>query len=265
MFKTSIIISHKSRSPERLRNLKIVVSWLGQIIKKTDEVELILVEQGESETVCLDELEKVTFPMKCKFVYKSGLFNKSWGYNIGAKMAKYDNLLFIDNDIILSRQALEIGFKLSSFVEGVRFYDRLYALSEAETRNLEASLDYPPKTNRILRDFSVPGGFFLIKKDLFYKIGGWDEEFEGWGGEDDAFTHKLSKHLVAAVTIPAYHLNHPSFGEYDDPKQFEIVKEVFKKIRSLTYDEIISKAKQLSIGKEDKYLGKKASGDTSKS
>ncbi|MFO0703411.1 MAG: galactosyltransferase-related protein [Patescibacteria group bacterium] len=254
MFNSSIIISHKSRSPERLRNLKIVVKWLGDIFTKEDQVELIIVEQGGKKTLCLEDLPEVPFPIKCKFVHKEGLFNKSWGYNIGANMARYENLLFIDNDIILTREAVDEGFKVFKHVDGVRFYDRLYALSEEETMAIENRLEYPPKTKRILRDFSVPGGFFLIRKDLFFKLGGWDEEFEGWGGEDDAFYHKLSRHSIVAVTIPAYHLSHPSFGVYDDPKQFEVVKEVYKKIKSLSHEEILEKSKKTILGAEDKYL-----------
>ena len=254
MLSTSIIISHKSRSDERLRNLRIVVKWLNSITKRSDKVELIVVEQGEQKTVCSEEFSYASFPIKCKFVYKKGLFNKSWGYNVGAKMASYNNLLFIDNDIILSREAITQGYKLFKHVDAIRFYDRLYALNEKETQVLVEEFEYPPKTARVLRDFSVPGGFFLIRKKLFYKLGGWNEEFEGWGGEDDAFAHKMSKHIVAAVTIPAYHLNHPSFGVYDDPNQFELVKNIFKKIKKLSYNKIVKLARKTRIGLENKYL-----------
>ena len=257
MMHTSIIISHKSRSEERLRNLRIVVKWLISTVRKSDKVELIIVEQGEKRTVCSEEFDNASLPIKCKFVYKKGLFNKSWGYNVGAKMASYNNLLFIDNDIILSREAIKRGYKLFKHVDAVRFYDRLYALSERETQALVERFEYPPQTSRILRDFSVPGGFFLIRKKLFYKLGGWNEEFEGWGGEDDAFAHKMSKHTVAAVTIPAFHLHHMSFGFNDDPSQFELVKKIFKKIKKLSYGRIVKLAKKAEIGLEEKYLNQK--------
>jgi hypothetical protein len=64
----------------------------------------------------------------------------------------------------------------------------------------------------------------------------------------------MSKHTVAAVTIPAYHLNHPSFGVYDDPNQFELVKSIFRRIKKLSHNKIVKLAKKTKIGLENKYL-----------
>jgi predicted glycosyltransferase involved in capsule biosynthesis len=53
-----------------------------------------------------------------------------------------------------------------------------------------------------------------LKKHIFDKIGGWDENFIGWGGEDDAIAHKLRLFNVKMVKMNyiGYHLYHEDSG-----------------------------------------------------
>jgi predicted glycosyltransferase involved in capsule biosynthesis len=56
------------------------------------------------------------------------------------------------------------------------------------------------------------GGLFLIQRELLLRLGGFDERFRGWGGEDNAMTRKLKRARIQAwqsVGPPALHLWHP--------------------------------------------------------
>ncbi len=58
---------------------------------------------------------------------------------------------------------------------------------------------------------SFCGGLFLMRRGTYEDLGGFDERFLGWGGEDDAMTSKLSR-LVKCSGVArnqiAYHLWH---------------------------------------------------------
>jgi hypothetical protein len=60
----------------------------------------------------------------------------------------------------------------------------------------------------LLRD--TPGGSLWARTEALHRVGGFDERYEGWGGEDDDVIARLSQH--AAFTVfddPLLHLNHP--------------------------------------------------------
>ncbi|MEI7653198.1 MAG: galactosyltransferase-related protein [bacterium] len=254
MKKASFIISHKRTSIERERNIDIVLKWFKQILQPEDDIEIVIVEQGEKQTLDPSNYRDLPYTLSYLFVQKSGYFNKSWGYNIGANMAKSDILNFIDNDIILPRASLEAGFELLDRVDAVRCYDRLYALTNDETNQLSVDINSAQLSKHTLRDFSVPGGYMLIRRDLFYNVGGWDEEFEGWGGEDTAFGYKLLPYQTAAVTEVAFHLHHENYGTSTDTVNFESVRQVYKQITSLSHEQILERAKAVRIGDIHRFV-----------
>jgi len=95
-------------------------------------------------------------------------------------------------------------------------------LSEPETRALvdhtitiDQLLQQEPKTSNrsgIGEFISFCGGMFVIQRELYFDIGGMDERFIGWGGEDDAMSNKLLKLYPNARELDrsmAFHLWHP--------------------------------------------------------
>lgn len=67
------------------------------------------------------------------------------------------------------------------------------------------------------------GGAYVMRRTAWLETGGFDEEFTGWGGEDDAFT-LLAKHRLGPVEVvpgTAYHLWHPSPGRMTSPENYQ--------------------------------------------
>ena len=90
MEKVSMIINHRNSSVDRQENLLSIISYFKNCC------EIIVVEQ--------DDNSKISLPNDIKhiFIKNSGLFNRSWGFNVGVKSANFDKLCFNDNDIIMN-------------------------------------------------------------------------------------------------------------------------------------------------------------------
>jgi N-terminal domain of galactosyltransferase len=56
------------------------------------------------------------------------------------------------------------------------------------------------------------GGCVIVHRDAFEKVNGYDERFQGWGGEDRAFVLALKTLVGDSFRYPApiYHLWHPA-------------------------------------------------------
>ena len=66
----------------------------------------------------------------------------------------------------------------------------------------------------------IAGGSFLISRNLFDEVGGFDERFLGWGGEDDAFSLRVnsaSNKVALLKQSLAWHLWHPRLAAQDNP------------------------------------------------
>lgn len=214
MQKASYILTWRDGGgASRRDNLIAVLTWLARY----PQFEPILVEQ--------DDAPRLEGPLPhpgCThvFAYNPGPFNKSWGLNVGFRLCQSPWLMFADADIVLGDalpQALEY---LARGAQAVKPYRRLLDLDEAESARVRGGeFDWlPPRADAasgregIGEHIVFAGGAFLIARAAFVRMGGWDERFRGWGGEDDALSYRLERARVAAVELdarPALHLAHP--------------------------------------------------------
>lgn len=61
---------------------------------------------------------------------------------------------------------------------------------------MSASID---KFRYVLTYDYLVGGVLAIKADQYVTVNGFSNRFEGWGGEDDDFAHRLSAHKLDIV------------------------------------------------------------------
>lgn len=214
MQKTSYIMTWRAgQTSERRDNLCAVLAWLSQCPR----VEPMLVEQ--------DDVPRLQGPLPhpaCThvFAYNPGPFNKSWGLNVGYRHSRSPWLAFADADIVLG-DALSSAFDaMTNGVQAIKPYRRLHDLDEGESARVRGGeFAFVPErgataANRegIGERIVFAGGVFLIARGAFERLGGWDERFRGWGGEDDAFSLRLGRARIPVVeldTRPAVHLAHP--------------------------------------------------------
>ncbi len=201
----------------RRHNLETVLTWLSTLALR-DELQVILVEQAATPSLNAAEdplLERV----ELLHVYSEQAFNKSWGFNIGARLARTPWLIFADADMILPGGLDETLDVLARGVDVVKPYSRMIDLDAAQTEALDegvlpqAALSGEQASGRahIGEHVVLAGGVFAIQAARFGQIGGFDERFLGWGGEDDAMTLKIqrTRPSVVALDAPALHLYHP--------------------------------------------------------
>lgn len=145
-------------------------------------------------------------------------FNRSKSRNVGASQAHEEFILIADADTMPYPDAVKTGLEMIEAGSPWLFlydFESYYNADEESSRRI---LSLPPETNVLPSEItwehkitSLAGQILMRKKD-FIMSGGYDERFEGWGYEDNAFQVAadviLGKHerVKDAWTI---HLWHP--------------------------------------------------------
>nr|XP_026486650.1 beta-1,4-N-acetylgalactosaminyltransferase bre-4-like [Vanessa tameamea]XP_026486651.1 beta-1,4-N-acetylgalactosaminyltransferase bre-4-like [Vanessa tameamea] len=113
------------------------------------------------------------------------LWNKGLLYNIGAKQAMLDKfpcLILHDVDLLpLDESNLYVCLK--------------------QPRHMSASID---KFRFVLIYKSLVGGVLAITSDQYKELNGFSNRFQGWGGEDDDFAGRISKHNLEILRFPPH-------------------------------------------------------------
>ncbi|MFG1943304.1 glycosyltransferase [Nonomuraea sp. NPDC048826] len=155
------------------------------------------------------------------FARHDGHFNKSWAVNAGVRNTPGEPELIcvLDTDILTDRRFLarNIGRMtaeptLSAFLP----YRRMYCLDpESSSAAIRGRLergdaDVPLDALRSLVLREPPGACLWVRAPVFHAIGGFDERFQGWGGEDDDVVARLARAgRLTRFDDPLLHLAHP--------------------------------------------------------
>ncbi len=183
----------------------------------SNSLELILVETGDAPRV---SLETRSLFDTYQFSKKDGAFNLSLARNIGGKISNGNLLVFYDNDLLCQDDFL-IDIKKNDSVRyqvGTTWNKVIYldmAMSKEITTGNAGLNDVSPKNILGCYDSSeIHGGSIWINRKLFFAVKGFDESFDGWGCEDDAFWLKVSSvtDWKSGSHSKLFHLYHDSCG-----------------------------------------------------
>lgn len=185
------ILLHRDRSSnrDRTRNLMAVINH----IRKGSDISILVMEQDKEPNKSLSE-KLSDLSVNYQFLYNPGLFNRAWGYNCAVCNTTCLNIVLADNDLILDTEDLNRGLILLSQYDVIKPFQTVYDLNLDDTlkyitiNNFNPTLDKP-------RVNLTAGGLLMMTKKAFLTIGGYDERFEGWGGEDDEMTKQLWKYI----------------------------------------------------------------------
>jgi hypothetical protein len=222
--KFSYVICHSNTSEYRETNLKSLIKYLRLNFK--NEIEIVVSEQGPIRSQIADVDVHVFFE-------DSGLFQRSKVLNNGVMAATYKKVFVGDNDVLLNVEAINKTLSQLEEYEVVNPYHQIIDLSERDSINFKLFLNLHFENNWNTRaSIVLSGGCFAILKEAYVRLGGFDEDIIGWGGEDDAFTYKIAA-LTRYIGVDslAYHLYHnrgingtPNHDHYN--KNVEILNKV---------------------------------------
>ena len=139
-------------------------------------------------------------------------FNKSWSLNVAWKTATTNTIVFGDADNLIDTKYI-----LSS-IDELKDYDfisphiRLVDLNPNENKldNTEIfNIQRPGRGELDHQKLPMCGAMTIFTKEALERIGGWPEEFFGWGAEDDAMSIKVKYFLKWKENDNnCYHLYH---------------------------------------------------------
>lgn len=136
---------------------------------------------------------------------------RAWTFNIGAQHARADVLVLHDNDMpVPADYAAWILARTAQGYEVLNPKRFVFYLSEAHTQAVFAGgadwLDAAP--DAIVQNLEG-GGSVAITRAAYAAIGGLDESFIGWGGEDNEFWERAQTRRVWPwAGLPLVHLWH---------------------------------------------------------
>ena len=254
--RATCIITFRSTSAARVRNLNYVLRWLEGI----HDVETVVVEQDAHPT-----LNAIDAPARCRvlFARNTGRFNKSWGFNLGFQAANSDVLVFADADLLVNHQQLSDALDACARASDVvRPWSDIVDLTEGETASLmagsldAASVSWPDRRGPSRGGEQPPlcGGLYVIRREVYARLGGQDERFRGWGGEDDAMSIKvasLCSRIAVARNSVAFHLHHPRHASLPiDDRDYRNNVALLEEYRTLSRDALaqLCAAQQRTMG-----------------
>ncbi len=201
----SFIIGHRGldRLPHLLLTLRSIAA------QQTVPFECLVVEQ-DHEPLIRDHLPPwVQYfhapPPEAKVSY-----NRSLAFNEGAARARGHLLIFHDNDLLVPARYAEeaLGFAQSG-VEVIQMKRFIFYRSSLDEGTENPLVPGGQWSVDLVLENALAGGSIAITQKAFTAIGGFDEEFVGWGGEDNEFWDRcLTREVWPFGFLPLVHLWH---------------------------------------------------------
>ena len=243
---TSIIIHFRKDSDDRLFNLETILRFFDTFMEVG---ELIVINDDKVVDPSLQDLKRRFPKYKYKFFENDGVYKRCLCFNELAKIAKCPIVMFYDTDVLVKPEFLKISeeFILTGRVDHVYPYNGLFVnitkaafdrfLPDFDFQFLEESLKgrelgYHNELVEIAHTASV-GGMLMFTKESFFKIGGYNDNFLGWGGEDVDICNRSYKQnrvsKISDVDAICWHLQHDNTIRTENPHYENNLKMTYAK------------------------------------
>jgi hypothetical protein len=202
----SFVVGHRgmARLPHLLATLESIAGQSGA------RCECIVVEQ-DMDSRLADHLPPWVRHVHSPPPSSDMPYCRSWAFNVGAGYARGKVLVLHDNDMLVpadyaarSLECIGRGFDVVNLKRFIFYLGKSH--SQAVCEGAATLFDAAPET--ILQNLQG-GGSAVIKRDAYDRIGGMDESFIGWGGEDNEFWERAQTLTVWPWgNLPLVHLWH---------------------------------------------------------
>jgi hypothetical protein len=236
----AFVIGHRGveRLPHLLLTLRSIAGQTGAAI------ECVVVEQS-LEPVIAGELPAWVRYVHTPIPHPDYEYNRSWTLNEGVRYARAPVVVLHDNDMLVpERYASECSARIAEgwdFLELKRF---IFYLTQEATRAVFDGGDISSGPVETVLENSL-GASIVARRDAYELVGGFDEGFVGWGGEDNEFWERCE---VTGKTyrfgyLPFLHLFHsPQKGKFE--KDGSAAVQRYRSLRSVPPAERIARLRE---------------------
>ncbi|MFN9631092.1 MAG: glycosyltransferase family 2 protein [Cyanobacteriota bacterium] len=240
----SVIIGHRG-----MDRLPLLLSTLASIAGQEEiQLECLVVEQDR------EPLIKRYLPSWVRHIFlstrtNSDVYNRSAAFNHGVMHARGEIILLHDNDMLVPIDYCSGIYRIiKSGYEAVNTKRFIFYLSQLHTERIlnsfERVSDHAP--DYIVQNLEA-GGSMAITRKAYIQIGGMDEEFVGWGGEDIDFWRRcsvLNRWIWGyQPIIHLWHKSQPLKNKSDNPNILRI-----RQLEDLGLDERIASLREKNFG-----------------
>jgi hypothetical protein len=202
----SFIIGHRGmdRLPHLLATLRTIAAQAGAAF------ECIVVEQSMIPEI-RDRLPEWVRYVHTPLSYTDMPYSRAWAFNCGARAAQAEALVLHDNDMLVPvHYAREIIARLKDGYEVINVKRFIFYLGEAHSASvLEGTDQLEQRAPEAVMQNAEGGGSIAVTRKSYFAIGGLDESFLGWGGEDNEFWERAQTRRVWRYGyVPLIHLWH---------------------------------------------------------
>lgn len=193
--KISICVGIKDRTSSLVRNL---ISSLNNCIGK-ENLELSIFDCGSSDVPSL--LETIREYWKGKLVYRreERNFERSYSFNRAVEQSSYYYIFLCDADMSLPEDFIfQYDKNVNSFT---CWFPICFSLAKGKKREVN-------EDNGWWRESGF--GMVGISKEQFLRLGGLNENFKTWGGEDNDFYNRIDIIKIRKRCYGLFHNWHPS-------------------------------------------------------
>lgn len=227
----SLIVVYRNREA----HLRSQISWWNSynVNGNLSEYEMIIVEADDEPSQWIKE-EIVDENIRYHFLYCNGILHKTKALNLGLCLSQGFYIAPLDVDLIPVGNALEEHLKLAEsspncLVTGYRLMSELTSiapkrLAENLSNSSVAPEDMPTALIKHLVDKERFGVLPLFRRNRLVSLGGWDENFVGWGAEDQDLLERYLRDDIFLCRCPDLvylHLHHGSDSEWREASLVE--------------------------------------------
>lgn len=179
------------RDFERSESIRTVINNI-----RAQKFPVIDIVMSEHDSVSQFDVER-SAPIRHILNENGGLFNKSTAFNVGVVHSKYDKIILHDADMLAPNHYTSIIYETLDKYDACHLGNTvIYTTQQAmEFVNNRHIVDNQTECDRVVGYYE--GGSLACRKSAYWAVGGFNEDYVGYGCEDCDFYSRISFGLVS--------------------------------------------------------------------